>query len=182
VRLLDLYCGAGGASMGYLIDILVGVVSGIVTGELSAHAEPMARWIISKAVARLPADDRERFREEWLAHLEEVPGAVGKLWHATGCYLGAAKVGLALGREHGQNRAAHARYLRQRGIYLVHTDWDHLFSKIIWEYGWEIEYTKFAYDELLAKAMWTDLARHETDFETFALKLKASLKDLRGGH
>src|SRR5258708_6757665 len=78
--------------MGFLIDILIGAASRIVTGELSAHVEPFARWVIGKAPDRLPADDRERFREEWLAHLEEVPGAVRKLWHAVGCHLGSAKV------------------------------------------------------------------------------------------
>jgi two-component sensor histidine kinase len=86
--------------MGYhLIDILIGVISGIVTAELIAHAEPIARWIISKAVERLPPDNRDRFREEWLAHLDETPGTLRKLWHATGCYLGAAKVGEVLARQ-----------------------------------------------------------------------------------
>ncbi len=83
----------------HLIDILVGVVSGIVTAELIAYAEPIARWIIGKAVERLPLDNRDRFREEWLAHLDETPGALRKLWHATGCCLGAAKVGAVLARQ-----------------------------------------------------------------------------------
>jgi two-component sensor histidine kinase len=78
--------------MGFLIDILIGMAGRILTGELGAHVEPMARWIIEKAVQRLPAENRKRFREEWLAHLEEVPSAVRKLWHAFGCYLCATKV------------------------------------------------------------------------------------------
>jgi hypothetical protein len=78
--------------MGYLIDIPIGAASRMVTGELSAHVEPMARWIIGKAVQRFPANDRNRFREEWLAHLDETPGTLRKLWHAVGCYLGSAKV------------------------------------------------------------------------------------------
>jgi hypothetical protein len=88
----------GGASMGYLIDIMVGAISRILTGELSAHMEPMARWIIGKATDVLPADDRDRFREEWLAHLDETPGTLRKLWHAVGCYLGATKVAGAYSR------------------------------------------------------------------------------------
>jgi hypothetical protein len=63
-----------------------------LTGELSAHVEPMARWIIGRAVERLPTDDRDRFREEWFAHLDETPGTLRKLWHAVGCHLGAGKV------------------------------------------------------------------------------------------
>jgi signal transduction histidine kinase len=78
--------------MGYLIDILVGVVSGIVTGELSAHVGPLAQWIIGRAAQRLRAGDRARYHEEWLAHLDETPGTLRKLWHALGCHLCAAKV------------------------------------------------------------------------------------------
>jgi hypothetical protein len=73
--------------------------SRMVTSELSAHVEPMARWIIGKAVQRFPANDRNRFREEWLAHLDETPGTLRKLWHAVGCYLGAAKVAGVLAKE-----------------------------------------------------------------------------------
>jgi hypothetical protein len=76
--------------MGYLIDILIGFVSRVVTAELIAHTEPMARWIIGKAVERLPADVRERFREEWTAHLNETPGSFRKLLHAIGCLLAAS--------------------------------------------------------------------------------------------
>jgi hypothetical protein len=85
--------------MGYLIDVLICAASRIVTSELSAHVEPMARWIIGKAVQRFPANDRNRFREEWLAHLDETPGTLRKLWHAVGCYLAAAKVAGVLAKE-----------------------------------------------------------------------------------
>jgi hypothetical protein len=85
--------------MGYVIDILIGAVSRIVTGELSAHVEPMARWIIGKAVERLPAEDRDRFREEWVAHLGEIPGTVRKLGHALGCYIGATAITQVLVRQ-----------------------------------------------------------------------------------
>jgi hypothetical protein len=63
------------------------------------HAEPLARWIIEKAVKRLPAGDCDRFREEWLAHLDETPGTLRKLWHAFGCHLGAAKLAGVLAQQ-----------------------------------------------------------------------------------
>jgi len=85
--------------MGYLIDILIGAASRIMTGELSAHVEAVARWITSKAADYLPPDDRERFREEWLAHLNETPGTLRKLWHALGCHLGAGKVAGVLAQQ-----------------------------------------------------------------------------------
>jgi hypothetical protein len=63
-----------------------------VAAELSAHIEPCARWIIDKGVDQLPAEVRDRYREEWLAHLDETPGTLRKLWHAVGCRWGAIKV------------------------------------------------------------------------------------------
>jgi hypothetical protein len=56
------------------------------------HVERLARWIIGTAVNRLPASERERFREEWLAHLEETSGSLARIWHSVGCYLGAAEL------------------------------------------------------------------------------------------
>jgi hypothetical protein len=79
--------------MGYLIDILIGAGSRVVAGELSAHVEPFARWVINKGVDHLPVEVRDRFREEWLAHLDETPGTLRKLWHVMGCRWGAIKVG-----------------------------------------------------------------------------------------
>jgi hypothetical protein len=82
-----------------LIDILVSALSRIVTGQLSASVESLARWVIGKAVDRLPADDREGFREQWLRDMEDTCGAVGKLRHALGCYVGAPVVGELLANQ-----------------------------------------------------------------------------------
>jgi hypothetical protein len=90
--------------MGYLIDILIGTGSRVVAGELSAHVKPFARWVINKGVDRLPVEVRDRFREEWLAHLDETPGMLRKLCHAIGCRWGAIKVGDVLRQE--RNRPA----------------------------------------------------------------------------
>jgi hypothetical protein len=78
--------------MGYLIDLLIGVASRFITGILATYMDAFAPWIIEKAAERLPANGRERFREEWLAHLEETTGLLGKAWHVFGCYMCAAKL------------------------------------------------------------------------------------------
>jgi hypothetical protein len=85
--------------MGYLIDVLIGALSRIITGELSAYAEPLARWVIERAATRLPTDVRFRFREEWLAHLADTPGSLHKLWHSVGCFVAAGKVATPLSRD-----------------------------------------------------------------------------------
>jgi hypothetical protein len=75
--------------MEHLIEILVGVATGLVAAEIYAHAEPAARWLVRMAAARLPNDERERRQEEWLADLDNMPGAIEKLGWGAGCHWAA---------------------------------------------------------------------------------------------
>jgi hypothetical protein len=47
--------------------------------------------MIEKAVLRIPKHKRNRYREEWLAHLDEIPGNLGRLTHAFQCYFVASR-------------------------------------------------------------------------------------------
>ena len=87
-----LQLGTGGASMGYLMDIGLGSFASLVAAELSAHAEPASRAIVERAVRRLPVSERARWREEWLAHLNETPGAIRKLLHGAECHIAALSI------------------------------------------------------------------------------------------
>jgi hypothetical protein len=78
--------------MGYLIDILIGAAASLVAKELWSDADPASQLLVRKAVQRLPEEDRERFGEEWLADLHDVPGAFGKLLWASGCHWAATLV------------------------------------------------------------------------------------------
>ena len=49
-------------------------------------------WLIEHAVHRLPESKRERFHEEWAAHLGDTPGEVGKWVVAVGCLLAARRM------------------------------------------------------------------------------------------
>jgi hypothetical protein len=71
--------------MGYLRDLGLGLLA----TEIYVHASPLARWIVAGAVARLPDEERERRREEWLADLDDMPGAIEKLLWALGCHWAA---------------------------------------------------------------------------------------------
>jgi hypothetical protein len=82
--------------VGYLIDVAIGAAGSLLAAEIWSHAEPLARWLVRRAVRRLPEAQRERRQEEWLAHLEETPGAVRKLLHGVGCWSGAPAVGRAV--------------------------------------------------------------------------------------
>jgi len=74
--------------------VLAGVVATIVATEMEAWNPVVIRGVIKFAVARLPESKRERFREEWPAHIDEVPGQMAKLVVAIGFVFAAN--GLAL--------------------------------------------------------------------------------------
>lgn len=71
--------------MGYLRDLGLGLLA----AEVYVHAAPLARWIVERAIARLPAEERERRHGEWLADLNDMPGAIEKLFWALGCHWAA---------------------------------------------------------------------------------------------
>ncbi len=76
--------------MEYVIGLFFGILGSLVAAELYCWAPHIARKSIERAVLRLPESERDRFREEWLAHLDECPGSLAKLWHSLGCFQGAA--------------------------------------------------------------------------------------------
>ena len=94
--------------MGYLRDLVVGAVASLLAAEVYVYADPVARWIVGKAAKRLPADDRDRRHEEWLADLNDMPGAVGKLLWALGCHWAAAVTNVRAWRAAHQIQVRHA--------------------------------------------------------------------------
>ena len=80
--------------MDFLIAIIEGIVGDLIANEIVAHKRAIAGWLVENAVQRLPESERDRYREEWLAHLDEVPGLIGQLRHALGCNFKAIQVEL----------------------------------------------------------------------------------------
>lgn len=68
----------------------------LISSEIGDWIPALARRIVRYAVFQLPQRERERYREEWLSHLEECPGKLGKLFHSVGCCVGARRLGRAL--------------------------------------------------------------------------------------
>jgi hypothetical protein len=77
--------------MAILRDIAINVASSWLASELLARAPRLSRWLVHRAARRLPDQDRARYCEEWLAHVDELPGAFGKVRHGLGCYFIAAR-------------------------------------------------------------------------------------------
>jgi hypothetical protein len=59
--------------MSMLLWMLVTVVAAVVGAEAIAWTAPFQRWLLRRTVNSLPAGHADRYYEEWLAELEEVP-------------------------------------------------------------------------------------------------------------
>ena len=79
--------------MGFIVavlGILAAVLSRQLTDEFKAWTPSIIKHLVNRAVRRLPEEERSRFEEEWLAHVNELPGEVAKIIAALG-FLSAAR-------------------------------------------------------------------------------------------
>jgi hypothetical protein len=59
--------------------LLTGVLGRVLSDECKAWLPWIAERLIRRAVNSLPQNQRERYNEEWRSHVDEVPGAIGKV-------------------------------------------------------------------------------------------------------
>jgi hypothetical protein len=67
-----------------LKEVGIAVAAGIITTEVLEWSDFAARWLMDKAVSRLPGHLRERYMEEWAADLGDFPGNLAKIIRAAG--------------------------------------------------------------------------------------------------
>jgi hypothetical protein len=65
-------------------------LSWMLANECRAWIAYFPQWFVRRAAALLPEDQRKRYAEEWLSHINEIPGDVGKIATAVG-FMFAAK-------------------------------------------------------------------------------------------
>jgi lipopolysaccharide/colanic/teichoic acid biosynthesis glycosyltransferase len=70
--------------------ILIAATARVVGDDVKVWLPWIAQRLIERAVSRLPEAERDRFKEEWWAHINELPGNLAKIYAAWGC-LSAAK-------------------------------------------------------------------------------------------
>lgn len=80
-----------------LIAFLVGVVGNLLASEIYDYCGIASARIIERAVALLPKDDQQRYREEWSSHSEDCAGQLSRLVHALGCLACARSLARLLG-------------------------------------------------------------------------------------
>jgi len=68
------------------MHMIAGVLSAIGVAIIGLVGHVVAHDLcLSRATRRLPAANRDRYAEEWAAHLAEAEGVLAKLGHAVGC-------------------------------------------------------------------------------------------------
>ncbi len=80
----------------------------VCADDVRDWAPRVSLGLVSLAVRRLPADQRERYREEWVGHVLGTPGTIGKVAVA----LGLQAAALRMGHGPGWPRLLGLRHLR----------------------------------------------------------------------
>lgn len=83
-----------------LLAVFLAFLTKLFADEFRAWLPLVTEQMTRAAVRTLPADQRERYREEWRSHLNEIPGEIGKLvatlgffwagWKMSGILIGGA--------------------------------------------------------------------------------------------
>jgi len=71
------------------LAVLGAVCVKVFADEFKAWVPTLVAGIVAAAVRTLPAELRERFSEEWLSHIKQVPGDLGKITVASGFLIAA---------------------------------------------------------------------------------------------
>jgi hypothetical protein len=67
-----------------VVGVLTAALSKLIVAEIEEWSPLVIRSLIKFAVGQLPENQRERYKEEWQSHVNDVPGQVGKLVVAGG--------------------------------------------------------------------------------------------------
>jgi hypothetical protein len=78
------------------LGIFAAALSRQLTDEFKAWTPWIIKHLVKGAVRRLAEQDRSRFEEEWLAHVNEIPGEVGKIIDALGFFYAAQRISLRI--------------------------------------------------------------------------------------
>lgn len=70
--------------------IIIPVTARVVGDDVKEWLPWITRRLVELAVSRLPEQERDRFEEEWWAHIDDLPGNLAKV-HAACGYLSASK-------------------------------------------------------------------------------------------
>jgi lipopolysaccharide/colanic/teichoic acid biosynthesis glycosyltransferase len=67
-----------------ILGIFGAALSRLIADDIRAWVPRLVEIVIARAIKNLPADIRERYHEEWLSNVSEVPGDLSKLIYSLG--------------------------------------------------------------------------------------------------
>jgi hypothetical protein len=67
-----------------VVTIIIAVAGRLMADEVKAWSGWLQKKLRCGAVAKLPAESRERYDEEWQSGVEEIPGEIFKLFYSVG--------------------------------------------------------------------------------------------------
>jgi hypothetical protein len=79
--------------MELILGIFGSILVSLLANEIYDRGPTLARKMVRVAAKRLPVNVRERYEEEWLAHLDECDGKLSKLLHGLECVFCARTLG-----------------------------------------------------------------------------------------
>jgi hypothetical protein len=99
--------------------IIIGILICFVADEFLQWSPIVAKWLVRKNARRLPTEElQERYKEEWLAHINDIPGRLSKLFFAAGI-IRAAFVVKGMSKEHGKTPSFLSRFGNQLLFLLI---------------------------------------------------------------
>lgn len=66
-------------------ELLAALVIGMISDELLGWSDCLGRWLVRRNARYAPPTQSARLEEEWLAHLERIPGKLSRLVFALDC-------------------------------------------------------------------------------------------------
>ncbi len=79
-----------------LLPLALAIAAKLSADEVKAWLPWLTRQLVALAIRTLPKDQRERYGEEWLAHIVETPGDIGKFLVAIGLVFAGILISLEI--------------------------------------------------------------------------------------
>jgi hypothetical protein len=76
----------------WILGVVTAALSRLLADECKAWVPWLTKWFVRRAAAGLPENQRERYKEEWESHIDEIPGDIGKIVTALGFVMAAKKM------------------------------------------------------------------------------------------
>jgi hypothetical protein len=78
--------------MSLITSIFVAILGKVAADEIKDWVSWFPPKLIRWSAARFEKDLQERYEEEWLAHAQDLPSPMARLWHSVGCAWAALQV------------------------------------------------------------------------------------------